>query len=88
MIPSKVKILKGGLIIPEVLSQGCCAALQGNRGGIREPFPCNGLELSGLFPAREQTGNKTGTRQCTRAVRSAFADIHSTYPGALMHYLG
>ena len=32
--------------------------------------------------------NKTGTRQCTRAVWSTFADIHSTHPGALMHYLG
>ena len=26
--------------------------------------------------------NKTGTRQCTRAVWSTFADIHSTHPGA------
>ena len=32
--------------------------------------------------------NKTGTRQCARAVWSAFNDIHSTQPGALMHYLG
>ena len=32
--------------------------------------------------------NKTGTRQCTRAVWSAFADFHTTHPGALMHYLG
>ena len=32
--------------------------------------------------------NKTGTRQCNRAVWSIFADIHSTHPGALMHYLG
>ena len=32
--------------------------------------------------------NKTGTRQCTRAVWSTFPDIHSTHPGALMHYLG
>ena len=30
--------------------------------------------------------NKTGTRQCTRAVWSTFADNHSTHPGALMHY--
>ena len=32
--------------------------------------------------------NKTGTRQCTWAIWSTFADIHSTHPGALMHYLG
>ena len=30
--------------------------------------------------------NKTGSRQCTRAVWSTFAKIHSTHPGALMHY--
>ena len=33
-------------------------------------------------------GNKTGTRQCTWAIWSTFADIHSTHPGALMYYLG
>ena len=32
--------------------------------------------------------NKTGTCQCTRAVWSTFAEIHSNHPGALMHYLG
>ena len=32
--------------------------------------------------------NKTGSRQFTRAVWSTFAEIHSTHPGALMHYLG
>ena len=32
--------------------------------------------------------NKTGTRQCTRAIWSTFAEIHSNHPGALMHYLG
>ena len=39
-----------------------------------------GWGLSGLF------FNKTGTRQCARAIWSTFADVHS--PGALMHYLG
>ena len=29
--------------------------------------------------------NKTGSRQCTQAVWSTFAEIHSTHPGALMH---
>ena len=29
-----------------------------------------------------------GEGQCTRAVRSTFADIHPTHPAALMHYLG
>ena len=28
------------------------------------------------------------TRQCTRSVWSTFVEIHSTHPGALMHYLG
>ena len=32
--------------------------------------------------------NKTGTRQCTRAVWSTFAEIHSIHPVALMHDLG
>ena len=32
--------------------------------------------------------NKTGSRHCTRAVWSTFAEIHSTHPGALMHYSG
>ena len=32
--------------------------------------------------------NKTGSRQCTRVVWSTFAEIHSTHPGALMHYTG
>ena len=32
--------------------------------------------------------NKTGSRQCTPAVWSTLAEIHSTYPGALMHYSG
>ena len=34
------------------------------------------------------TSNKTGTRQCSWAVWSTFAEIHSTHPNALMHYLG
>ena len=29
--------------------------------------------------------NKTGTRQCTRAVWSTFAEIHFDHPGALIH---
>ena len=33
-------------------------------------------------------GDFDGTRQCTRAAGSTFADNHSTHPGALMHYLG
>ena len=32
--------------------------------------------------------NKTGTRQCTRAVWSTLAEIHSNHPDSLMHYLG
>ena len=32
--------------------------------------------------------NKTGSHQCTRAVWSTFAEIHSTHPSALMHYSG
>ena len=31
--------------------------------------------------------NKTGIRQCTRAVWNTSADIHSTYLGAFVHYL-
>ena len=30
--------------------------------------------------------NKTGTRQCPRTNWNTFADIHSTHPGALMHW--
>ena len=31
--------------------------------------------------------HKTGTRQCTRAVWSTFAEIRSNHPGALMYYI-
>ena len=37
---------------------------------------------------KEFNWNKTGSRQCTRAVWRIYAEIHSTHPGALMHYSG
>ena len=32
-------------------------------------------------------GSETGARQCAHAVWSTFAEIDSTHPSALMHYL-
>ena len=41
-----------------------------------------------MFLRPNKFWNKTGTRQCTQAVWSTFAEIHSAQPGALIRYLG